>query len=86
MGPIKIFSGGVLAGAYRGRNLSARTLLHHAVADQPFTAGRLQRGHGQAFCDKSIDMVDSGGWDATNNITCPRCQEIVRRLMATGVV
>lgn len=75
----KLHAAGVLAGAYRGRNLSERNLLNHAVSDAPIRIGRLSRGYGEALCDRSLDMVDSGAWEDVAAVTCPKCVAIVAR-------
>lgn len=77
---LKIFAAGVLAGAYRGKDISARATLAHAVADRAFRIGRLAREEGEALCDRSLDLVDSCVWEAADKVTCPKCQEIAARL------
>jgi hypothetical protein len=77
---LKIFAAGVLAGAYRGRDISLRATLSHAVADRSFKIGRLARTEGEAFCDRSLDLVDLAVWEEGTAVTCPRCQNIMTRL------
>lgn len=74
-----IYAAGVLAGAYRGRDISARELLKHAVADAPIAIGRLKRDAGEALCDRSIHVVDSEQWEPITKVTCPRCKTLLRR-------
>ncbi len=75
-----IAGAGVLAAAYKGKDISERALLVHAVCDEAFVDGRLHREAGEAFCNRKLDLVDAGGWQPTAEITCPRCAEILARL------
>jgi hypothetical protein len=75
-----IYAAGVLAGAYKGRDIGVRDLLSHAVSDVPIEFGRLKRNEGEAFCNRSIDVVDSGDWKSGLEISCARCQKIVDRM------
>ena len=77
----KVFGAGVLAGAYKGKGLD-RTLLTHAVSDEPVREGRLKREAGEAFCKRSLDLVDAMAWEPASAITCPQCLEIVRKKTA----
>lgn len=70
---------GVLAGAYRGKGASLATTLLHAVSDVPFTIGRLRRSFGQALCVPSLDMA--GYFQPLSEVTCPRCRDIIVRLV-----
>jgi hypothetical protein len=79
----KVFAAGVLAGAYKGGGLE-RTLLQHAVSDEPVREGRLKREPGEAFCDRKLDLVDSVMWEPSIAVTCPKCIEIVRKKTAKG--
>lgn len=84
---VNIKGAGVLAGAYKGKDISERATLTHAVADGPISVGRLKRDAGEAFCTSSLNeydgnLVDSGAWEAASNIDCPKCLEHVGRVMA----
>lgn len=81
-----LFSAGVLAGAYRGGRADLSVTLHHAVSDAPLHAGRLKRAYGQALCNPRLDIVDSGDWHELARVDCPRCREIVARLVGGVVV
>jgi len=70
---------GVLAGAYRGGRADLSKTLLHAVSDVPFTIGRLSRRAGQALCVPSLDMA--GYYQPLSEVTCPRCREIITRLV-----
>jgi hypothetical protein len=72
-----IYADGVLAGAYRGKDIAGRTLLMHAVSDRRIQIGRLKREPGEAFCDRNLQVA--GCYEAGDKIDCPRCLEIVRR-------
>jgi hypothetical protein len=74
----KVFGAGVLAGAYKGGGLE-RTLLVHAVSDEPVSEGRLKRNAGEAFCNRKLDLVDPFGWGPADTINCPKCLEIVQK-------
>jgi hypothetical protein len=70
---------GVLAGAYRGSRAGLSKTLLHAVSDVPFTIGRLKRDFGQALCVPSLDMA--GYFQPLAEVTCPRCRDIITRLI-----
>jgi hypothetical protein len=74
-----IAGAGVLAAAYRGKDISERALLVHAVSDEPVARGRLRRDAREAFCDRKLDLVDEGGWQTEAEITCPKCLAILAR-------
>ena len=78
-----IYAAPVLAGAYRGKDISNRTLLWHAVSDQPIAPpsafGRLRRDIDQALCNRAVDLADDSTWKGGDAITCPKCIEIVKR-------
>lgn len=82
-----IYAAPVLAGAYKGKDISDRTLLWHAVSDQPIAPpsafGRLRRGIDQALCNRSVDLADDSTWQGGAEITCSRCLEIVKRATRT---
>lgn len=77
---IKLFAAGVLAGAYKGADISDRALLKHAVADAAVTVGRLKREAGEALCNRKVNTVDSYVWEPVSEVTCPKCREIAARL------
>lgn len=76
---------GILAGAYRGKDVSARTLLTHAVSDAivPIKIGRGTRNFGEALCNRKYNdtttLVDLHGWVDRTEIDCPRCVEILTK-------
>ena len=72
----------VLAGAYRGKDISARATLCHAVSRRDINEGRLKRRAGEAFCNRKIDVTDPYGYVDASEIDCPKCLEIVARLRA----
>lgn len=74
-----IAGAGVLAAAYRGKDLSQRALLVHAVSDKAVVLGRLRREAGEAFCNRKLDLVDEGGWQPAADVTCPKCAAILSR-------
>jgi hypothetical protein len=74
---VNLYADGVLAGAYRGRDISQRNLLSHAVSDTDFAIGRLRRRAGQALCVPTLDM--SQQQLPLAQVDCPRCREIVMR-------
>ena len=76
----KVFGAGVLAGAYKAG--VEGTLLIHAVSDERVAEGRLKREPGEAFCKRTLDLVDSMAWEASDAVTCPKCIEIVKRILA----
>ena len=78
----KVFAAGVLAGRYVGKDISERALLNHAVSDTDVSEGRLKRGPGEAFCNRKIELVDSVVWEDADKISCPRCKDIVARIVA----
>lgn len=62
---------GVLAGAYRGRDISERTLLSHASVD----------GGDTAICSKRVaNLADVFGTAAGQSVTCPACAKKIARL------
>lgn len=77
---IPIFGASVLAGAYRGKDISQRAMLTHAAALVPIRASRFKREGDRAFCKPSVDIGDRYGWDGGVAINCPACLEIVGRL------
>jgi Zn finger protein HypA/HybF involved in hydrogenase expression len=78
----KVFAAGVLAGRYIGKDITERPLLNHAVSDTEVSEGRLKREPGEAFCSKKIELVDSVVWEDADQISCPKCKDIVARIMA----
>jgi hypothetical protein len=62
---------GVLAGAYRGKDISARALLRHASQDESYTAVCKT-----VKADTLCDMVEDG------DVTCPVC---LQRIAARGL-
>lgn len=76
-----IHSEGVLAARYRGRDLGARALLRHAVADMPLDDGRIKRARGEAFCDRRLTDSLAGDYEPADTVTCERCQKIVARVV-----
>lgn len=75
----KFHSAGVLSGAYRGADISERTLLSHAVPSEAIKLGRLARAYGEALCNRKIDTVDSGAWEPLAAVDCPACLAILAR-------
>jgi hypothetical protein len=71
---------GVLAGAYKGKDIAERVTLIHAASTVPVKKGRFSRQANQAFCRSSIDIVDPYGYAPPSTINCPACLEIVARL------
>lgn len=71
-----------LGGNYRGKNADLKSILHHAVSDEPITIGRMKREPGEAFCSKVLYNEDSYSWENGTKIDCPKCVEIVNRLAA----
>ena len=61
---------GVLAGAYRGRRVSARTLLRHASID----------GAESSVCKRASNLCDE---DTGDLVTCPEC---LARIARRGLV
>jgi hypothetical protein len=57
---------GVLAGAYRGKDIEARALLHHAVDTRTETS-LCKRIGPESICDEPL-----GGPEL---VTCPLCRE-----------
>lgn len=76
---IKLFAGGVLAGAYKGADISDRTLLLHAVSESAVTVGRITRAGGEALCNRKINLADFYSWEPAERVTCPKCREIMER-------
>lgn len=81
-----IYAASILAGAYKGKDISERVLLRHAVSDAAITIGRLKRDDGEALCDRqqstATNLADSCTWQEVALVTCPRCLDILRRLSA----
>lgn len=75
---IKLFACGVLAASYRGRDLSQRALLSHAVSDAPLSVGRLKREAGEALCNRDLGMCGESA--PIERVDCPKCLEIIARL------
>lgn len=73
-------SASVLAGAYKGSDISERETLRHVVPYESLTVGRLKREAGEALCRRSLDLVDSGAWRNVSQATCPKCLEILQRI------
>ena len=73
----QLFWDGVLAGHYRGKDLSDRTLLAHAVAEFDFKVGRLNMKRGDVLCRsvKPNAMATAGitSWEHVKK--CPKCLE-----------
>ena len=72
---------GVLAGAYRGKDIGKRTLLTHAVPIRDIASGKLRRKAGEALCDRKLsdatNLVDEGGWVNVAEVTCPKCLDVM---------
>lgn len=83
---MSLYAASILAGAYKGKDISERVTLRHAVSDAAITIGRLKRDDGEAFCDKqqstATNLADSFSWQEVAMVTCPRCLKILGRLSA----
>lgn len=73
---MRLASVGVLAGAYRGRDIGARTLLTHAVVMAP------DGGFDRVLCPQPIDRLADETYP--ERPTCPKCAARVDKLLATG--
>lgn len=79
-----LYADAVLAGAYRGARRDLTKTLYHAVSDKPVAAGRLHRNAFEALCNPALDL--SGQQLMLARVDCPRCREIVARLVGGTVV
>ena len=87
MSTSKVFGGYLLGGAYKGKNEKkmAEVMLCHAVSDSEVNEGRLHRSYGEAFCNRNLNIADEGSWVGGDEIDCPRCLDILKRIGTKGV-
>jgi hypothetical protein len=76
----EIKAAGILSGAYKGKDISQRALLSHAVSTVDVSVGRLVRKAGEAFCNRKLDTADYYSWQDAAQVDCPKCRDILARL------